>query len=75
MTPEEQAKKEYTELMMNPILTPARRKGIETLMKRRNMSFEEAMKLQARRIVESKYNLPRDFLKKNGILRNTGTAA
>lgn len=46
-------KKEWTEseLMMNPILTPARRKAVKTIMRRRNVSFEKAMKIQAQAIL------------------------
>lgn len=45
-------KKNYDELMQN-IESPGRLKGIETLMKKHNITFEEAQHRQALRIVES----------------------
>ena len=39
--------------MMNGILTKARWKGIKTLMRRRNICFRKAQRLQASRIIEA----------------------
>lgn len=57
------AKQDYIELTMNRVLSPSRRKAIKTIMKERNLSFEGAKKLQARRIAESKNGLDRNELK------------
>lgn len=51
------AKEEFLDLMLNPVATPSRRKAIETIMKKKNISYEDAKKYQARRIVEQKNNL------------------
>lgn len=53
----DEKKKFFLSLVMDPILTPARRKAIKTIMKRRGVSFESAQKIQARAIVRSKFNL------------------
>lgn len=42
----------YTELMNN-IDSPGRRKAIETLAKRKNISFQEAQHYQALKIIQS----------------------
>lgn len=43
----------YTELMNN-VISPGRKKAIETLAKKHNISIEEATHKQALRIIESK---------------------
>jgi len=43
----------YIGLLANPILSSARRKAIETIMRKRNCSFEKAMRTQARAIIKA----------------------
>lgn len=46
----------YVELIMNPIESPARRKAIRTIMRRRKVSYEKAKRIQALAITQSKKN-------------------
>jgi hypothetical protein len=55
-----------SELMMNPIMTPSRRKAIKTIMRRRNVSFEDAMKIQAKAITREQNNAITKSIKKRG---------
>lgn len=43
----------YNELMNN-VISPGRKKAIDTLMKKHNISYEDAVHRQALRIIESK---------------------
>jgi len=47
----------YIGLLAEPILSKARRKAIETIMKKRNCSFEKAMRIQAQAIIKSQNNV------------------
>jgi len=57
-------KETYLELMRDGIKSPSRRKAIKTIMKDRNMSFEEAQKTQAKAIVRSKFDMKKDEVDK-----------
>lgn len=41
----------YIGLLANPLLSKARFKGIGTIMRRRKISFEKAMRIQAKAII------------------------
>ena len=47
----------YIELLMNPILSKPRFKAIATLMRRRNCSYEQALKIQSNAIIREQNNV------------------
>jgi len=46
-------KKNYNELTQNPVESASREKAIHTIMKKHNISYDEAVHRQAIRIIQS----------------------